>query len=229
MFSVMFEVHPRPGRFDAYLALAGRLKPLLERIDGFVDNERFESLARPGWLLSHSTWRDEKSVVRWRTQGEHHNVQERGRAEVFEDYRLRVGEIVADTAPPAGMKILDQRLDETEVGAARLATLTEIVLPQGSASAGGHEPSPVDVGLDIANPDLVEQEIFRSIHRPGKFALLAGWKTASAGTAWHPRPSDESAELRHRAIRVVRAYGMFDRRETPQFHAPATRRGPGPG
>lgn len=124
MFSVMFEVHPYPERFQDYLQLAGRLKPILERIDGFVDNERFESLSRPGWLLSHSTWRDEKSVVRWRSQGEHHGVQKRGRAEIFQDYRLRVGEITADNALPPGMRLQDQRLDETEVGAAKLATLT---------------------------------------------------------------------------------------------------------
>src|SRR4051794_32057961 len=178
MFSVMFEVHPRPGRFQDYLALAGRLKPILEGMEGFVDNERFESLARPGWLLSHSTWRDEKSVVRWRTQGEHHGVQEQGRAEVFEDYRLRVGEIIADTAPPAGLKLLQQRLDETETGAAKLATLTEIVTSQGLASPGGAGLSPADVGLDMSQRDLVGYEIFRSIYRPGKFALLAGWKTA---------------------------------------------------
>src|SRR6266576_2356358 len=38
----------------------------------------------------HSTWRDEKSVVRWRTEGEHHVVQEKGRFEIFRDYHLRV-------------------------------------------------------------------------------------------------------------------------------------------
>jgi heme-degrading monooxygenase HmoA len=221
MFSVMFEVHPRAGRFDGYLALAARLKPLLEGIDGFVDNERFESLVRPGWLLSHSTWRDEKSVVRWRTQGEHHATQARGRSDIFQDYRLRVGEIVADSAPPAGMSLRDQRLDETETGAAKLATLTEIVLPEGSATAGEHVLSAVDVGLDTCEPELVGCEIFRSIYRPGKFALLAGWQTAAAGLAWRPRAGDASLELRHRAIRIVREYGLFDRREAPQFHKPA--------
>ena len=216
----MFEVHPHAERFDDYLALAGRLKPILERIDGFIDNERFESLARPGWLLSHSTWRDEKSVVRWRTQGEHHGVQERGRGEIFEDYRLRVGEIVADTAPPAGMKLLEQRLDETETGAAKLATLTEIVTTQGL-------DSPNAAGLELSQAGLVESEIFKSITRPGKFARLAGWKTASAGLAWRPRAADAGAQVRHRAVRVVREYGMFDRRESPQFHAPARRPGHG--
>jgi len=219
MFSVMFEVHPRPSRFQDYLALAGRLKPILESMEGFVDNERFESLARPGWLLSHSTWRDEKSVVRWRTQGEHHGVQERGRSEIFEDYRLRVGEIMADSAPPAGMKLLEQRLDETETGIAKLATLTEIVISP-AESVG---PSAADAGLHISQEGLVEHEVFKSIYRPGKFVLLAGWKTAAAGLSWQPRPQDASVEIRHRAIRVVREYGMFDRRESPQFHAPAQR------
>ena len=64
MFSVIFEVHPKRSEFELYLALAKDLKPILEGIDGFIDNERFESKRRPGWILSHSTWRDEKSVVR---------------------------------------------------------------------------------------------------------------------------------------------------------------------
>jgi heme-degrading monooxygenase HmoA len=126
MFSVIFEVHPRREKFDLYLDLAKGLKPILEGIDGFIDNERFESSRRPGWILSHSTWRDEKSVVRWRTVGKHHDTQQRGRDEVFQDYHLRVGEIVADTAPSAGGAIVEQRLDETEIGRAKFVTLTEI-------------------------------------------------------------------------------------------------------
>src|SRR6202161_2397243 len=99
MFSVIFEVHPRPERFDLYLDLAKGLRPILEGIDGFIDNERFESTRRLGWILSHSTWRDEKSVVRWRTVGKHHDTQQRGRDEVFHDHHLRVGEIVWNMAP----------------------------------------------------------------------------------------------------------------------------------
>jgi heme-degrading monooxygenase HmoA len=79
MFSVIFEVNRKPDHLDDYLDLAKELKPILQKIDGFVDNERFESQLRKGWLLSHSTWRDEKSVVRWRTEGRHHGVQEKGR------------------------------------------------------------------------------------------------------------------------------------------------------
>jgi heme-degrading monooxygenase HmoA len=100
MFAVIFEVQPKKERRDDYLALAKQLKPKLEAIDGFIDNERFGSKKTDGRVLSLSTWRDEKSVVRSRTHGEHHVVQEKGRFEVFEDYHLRVGEIIADNAPP---------------------------------------------------------------------------------------------------------------------------------
>jgi len=89
MFAVIFEVHPADGQRDAYLAHAKELKPEIEAIDGFIDNERFESRGRSGWVLSLSTWRDEKSVIRWRTHAKHHFTQEAGRSEIFSDYHLR--------------------------------------------------------------------------------------------------------------------------------------------
>jgi len=135
MFSVIFEVLPAEGRKDDYLGLAKHLKPILEKIEGFVDNERFESQLRPGWVLSHSTWRDEKSVVRWRTEGEHHKVQEKGRFDIFADYHLRVGDVVTDTDPPKQAPVAERRFDETEIGKAKIVTFTEITPRQGAAFA----------------------------------------------------------------------------------------------
>src|ERR1700735_132939 len=126
MFTVVFEVHPAPGKKDEYLGLAKHLKPILESIDGFIDNERFESTRRDGWVLSLSTWRDEKAVVRWRTQGEHHLVQEKGRNGVFSDYHLRVGEVTFDSRPPEGLEVIEQRLDATEIGEAKAVAITEV-------------------------------------------------------------------------------------------------------
>ena len=51
MFAVIFEVRPKKERWDEYLALAGQLKPKLEAIDGFVENERFTSKREEGRLL----------------------------------------------------------------------------------------------------------------------------------------------------------------------------------
>jgi heme-degrading monooxygenase HmoA len=104
MFAVVFEVQPAEGKKHEYLAHAKELKPIIESIDGFIDNERYESKLRPGWVLSLSTWRDEKAVIRWRVQSNHHGIQELGRAGIFSDYHLRVCEIIADTHPPPGIR-----------------------------------------------------------------------------------------------------------------------------
>ncbi len=77
MFAVIFEVNPDPSRFTAYIEIAKSLRPELQAIDGFVENIRYRSLTRPGWLLSLSTWADEKALVRWRTRERHHLAQER--------------------------------------------------------------------------------------------------------------------------------------------------------
>ena len=126
MFAVIFEVQPKKERWKDYLDLAKQLRPKLEAIDGFIANERFDSTTIKGRVLSLSTWRDEKAVVRWRTHGEHHRVQEKGRFEVFEDYHLRVGEITADSAPPDSIAVEETRLDETQIGDAKLCTITEV-------------------------------------------------------------------------------------------------------
>jgi hypothetical protein len=36
---------------------------MLGSTEGFIDNERFESQSLQGWVLSQSTWRDDKSLV----------------------------------------------------------------------------------------------------------------------------------------------------------------------
>src|SRR5262249_39542710 len=212
MFAVIFEVQPKRERWDDYLALAKQLKPKLEAIDGFIDNERFRSRRTEGRLLSLSTWRDEKAVVRWRTHGEHHGVQEKGRFEVFQDYHLRVGEITADTHAPQGMSLAQQRLDETEVGNAKAVTITELT-PRES----GRDLAPA-LGLDASAGGLVDHELFESIYNAGKLLLLASWRDARAAGAWKPGPIEAPQPPRHRQVRIVRDYGMFDRREAPQFY-----------
>ena len=96
MIAVIFEVLPKAERFDDYLQIAASLVPDLQRIDGFISVERFESLSRPGKILSLSFWRDEQAVARWREQSNHRAAQAAGRTEVFDDYRLRVAAVVRD-------------------------------------------------------------------------------------------------------------------------------------
>ncbi len=96
MIAVIFEVEPKEGFTQSYLDHAAILKPTLEKMDGFISVERFESLAQPGKYLSLSFWRDEEAVKGWRNTPEHRHTQGIGRTQTFADYRLRVASVVRD-------------------------------------------------------------------------------------------------------------------------------------
>jgi heme-degrading monooxygenase HmoA len=195
MFAVIFEVKPRPEAWDEYLGHAASLRPELLAIDGFIANERYASLGRPGWLVSLSIWRDEKALIRWRTHALHHDIQGKGRSSVFTDYHLRVGEIVTDTGTAEPLP--QSRFDTTEVSASKAVTLTE---------------RPLDSGPVTASPD---GDGFDSITRPGNGLFIMSWPglaPAEAGITALPG--------RHRVVRIIRDYGMFARTEAPQYFAP---------
>jgi len=96
MVVVIFEVWPAAGHQGDYLDLAAELKPELEKVDGFISVERFESLTEKGKLLSLSTWRDEAAVRAWRNVAEHRRAQAKGRNGVLAGYRLRVASVMRD-------------------------------------------------------------------------------------------------------------------------------------
>ena len=96
MIAVIFEVVPAPERKQEYLDIAASLRPELEKMDGFISIERFESLNNPGKVLSLSIWRDEGAVTRWRQFDGHRVAQAKGRAGIFADYRLRVASVIRD-------------------------------------------------------------------------------------------------------------------------------------
>ena len=96
MIAVIFEVVPKSGSRQAYLDMAAALKPALDRVDGFLSIERFESLTEPGKILSLSFWRDDEAVGAWRRFESHRTAQIAGRQMLFADYRLRVAEVLRD-------------------------------------------------------------------------------------------------------------------------------------
>jgi len=96
MIAIIFEAIPNEGKKDAYLDAAACLRPLLEKMDGFISVERFESLTQPGKILSLSFWRDQETVRQWRNVEEHRRIQGAGRKSIFKDYRLRVAEVLRD-------------------------------------------------------------------------------------------------------------------------------------
>jgi heme-degrading monooxygenase HmoA len=217
MFSVLFEVHPKSDQWDAYLGYAKMLKPELERIDGFIDNIRYRSLTREGWLLSLSGWRDEKALVRWRTQAKHHSIQEKGRSQVFLDYHLRVGQLTVDSRPPAGTVLLEQRMDETEIGEGTTVTLIDASRPAEWVKQARPDDVAKWLGLPTGASALVGWDVFDAVLTPGDVILLLSWRDQPAAEAFERVVSLKNGS-RLRRVRVVRDYGMSDRREAPQFY-----------
>lgn len=96
MIAVIFEVEPKDGRAADYFDIAMGLKAELEKIDGFISVERFESTTTPGRFVSLSYWRDEAAVKNWREHAGHQAAQATGKAEIFADFRIRVAEVIRD-------------------------------------------------------------------------------------------------------------------------------------
>lgn len=96
MLAVIFEVLPYAALKQEYLDAGAQLLPHLEKMDGFISVERFESLKQPGKVLSLSFWRDEEAVHSWRNFELHRKIQSKGRSRIFENYRLRVASVVRD-------------------------------------------------------------------------------------------------------------------------------------
>jgi len=96
MYAVIFEVEAKEGRAQRYFDLAAQLRPELEKIDGFISIERFESLTNKGKYLSLSFWRDQQAIKAWRTHMGHQMAQREGKESVFSAFRIRVAEVVRD-------------------------------------------------------------------------------------------------------------------------------------
>ncbi len=97
MIAVIFEFTPAAGRFPEYMDLVAGLKADLEKADGFISLERFESITTAGKFVSLQFWRDEEAVRKWRNQA-------KGRAGIFASYRLRIAQVLRDYT-------MDERLE----------------------------------------------------------------------------------------------------------------------
>jgi heme-degrading monooxygenase HmoA len=175
MFCGMLEVNPKSDQLDNYFGMAKMLRPELEKIDGFVENARYTSLTRPGWLLSLSSWRDEKALVRWNVQTSHHKVMQAARDRVFADYRMHIGEFISDTRVPAGQTLLQQRLDVTEAGVGKAITLLDARHDPDWVKQAGGDAVAKSLGFDPGASDAVIWDVFDAVAAPGDVIALVKW------------------------------------------------------
>jgi len=96
MIAVIFEVKIKAGKEEEYLQIAAQLREHLAKVKGFISIERFASLSEDGKICSLSFWDDETSIRQWREFELHRLAQEKGKNEIFADFRIRVAEVVRD-------------------------------------------------------------------------------------------------------------------------------------
>lgn len=109
MIGVIFEVLPHPEHKQDYIDIAAELRPELEKIEGFISIERFQSLTDPNKILSMSFYESEDSIIEWRNRSQHRQAQSKGRGGLFDDYRIRIVSVIRDY----GMNERDEAPDDS--------------------------------------------------------------------------------------------------------------------
>jgi heme-degrading monooxygenase HmoA len=210
MLALLFEVTPNPDGYQRYLDIAGRLKPALEKHDGFLFIDRYRSLSRPDTILSHSLWRDEASLAAWRTFEPHHHAQVAGREKIFADYRLRIADI-ACVRMPGKADWRPERLssyNEPSAGASRYLVI---------AMRTGR---PSDAGTSDTFESLATADEFLCLYDVGDqqaaMTLVDSLVPASS-------KATGAGVTAVRICEVERDYGMYERREAPQYYPPVPR------
>lgn len=97
MVIVVFEFEPDEILKGRYFELAAALLEEVEKIEGFISVERFESISNAGHFVSLSTWQDMAAVKRWNEHVEHSAAQDEAKSRnLFRNYRIRVADVVRD-------------------------------------------------------------------------------------------------------------------------------------
>ena len=71
---------------------------------------------------------------------------------------------------------------------------------------------------------LVTWDVFDAVLTPGDVILLLSWRDHVAAEAFESRVTSRDG-VRRRRMRVIRDYGMFDRREAPQYYPEVKKNG----
>ena len=205
MIALFFEVTPKAGEETSYLDMAASLKPALEANGGLLFLDRYKSHTRPRTLLSHQIWVDEAALVRWRANGTHHRAQSVGRSAVLEDYRLRVGPVIAESGEGRGVA---PQLEG-------LAYNDPLITPERFVIVVRSHTRPVSVN-DTG-------ETFESVYRTAEFAWVGSVADRPEGYDALRRAAAEANVSAAQLCLVSRDYGLHDRREAPQ-HFPVVAR-----
>ena len=96
MIAVIFEVQSQKNKEHEYFDIAANLSSELHEMSGFISVERFKSMNSPDKFLSLSFWENENAISEWRNAKNHRSAQQKGRKQIFTNYRIRVASVIRD-------------------------------------------------------------------------------------------------------------------------------------
>jgi len=111
-------------------------------------------------------------------------------------------------------------VDDSEVGEGTTVALVDARRPPEWVSQSKAEEVATWLGLVPKASGLVAWDVFDAVLTPGDIILLMSWKDQASAEAFAVNASLQNG-ARLREVRVVRDYGMFDRREAPQYYPDA--------
>lgn len=143
-------------------------------------------------------------MIAWRVDPKHHTVQEAGREKVFDDYRIRISQVIHEERP-----------GESAWRPERLSPYND---PK-------RRPPTFVVASESRNRELSvetpwKRDVFESVYRPGVFAHLVDVPSSDAGITFGRKLFADSTAEYFRVFEVMRDYGMFNRGEAPQYYPP---------
>ena len=83
---------------NGYDQTAARMVDLARQQPGFLGVESVREAGGLGVTVSY--WESEDAIRRWKAQAEHRRAQEKGRAQWYADYHLRVARVERDYGKP---------------------------------------------------------------------------------------------------------------------------------
>lgn len=95
MVVVVFRSRIKPGAEAELEALGARMYELGTQMPGFVSYKDY--VAADGESVAIVEFDTHEHLAAWRTHAEHRVAQERGRAKLFESYRIQVCDVVRES------------------------------------------------------------------------------------------------------------------------------------
>ncbi|KAG8623050.1 hypothetical protein KVT40_008026 [Elsinoe batatas] len=101
VFFVLFTATVREDQSTLSDQYYSTLQPIVQRIEGFVDETPFADPSRANGQLLLSRFNDEGAIARWRNSPTHLRIMRRARHDIFEDFRVTIGTDLPDASAEA--------------------------------------------------------------------------------------------------------------------------------